>query len=125
MDMKLGYVILYVENLEKSVYFYRDLLGLPLKMQAGTYTEFDTGGTTLSLNTRESIKDITGFDLPDGKVPQTLEIGFVTEDVKGTVERLRAEGTTILSEATEKPWGQLVAYVEDPDGHYIEICSPM
>ncbi|MDQ0415027.1 lactoylglutathione lyase [Mesobacillus stamsii] len=48
-----------------------------------------------------------------------------TEDVQGAVEKLRAAGVSILLEPTEKPWGQVVAYAADPDGHYIEICTPI
>ncbi|WP_421382829.1 VOC family protein [Bacillus salacetis] len=126
MSLKLGYIILYVENLDKTIHFYRDLLGLSIKMEAGTYIELETGATTLSFNTRESGRDITGLPIPDQKrKEQTFEIGLVTEDVKGVVEKLRAEGVAILLEPTEKPWGQVVAYVEDPDGHYIEICTPL
>ncbi|WP_084221763.1 VOC family protein [Mesobacillus subterraneus] len=48
-----------------------------------------------------------------------------TEDVQGAVEKLRAAGVSILLEPTEKPWGQVIAYAVDPDGHYIEICTPI
>jgi lactoylglutathione lyase len=126
MKLKLGYIILYVENLQETIRFSRDLLGLPIKMEAGTYIELETGGTTLSFNTRESGREITGLPIPDGKRnEQTFELGLVTEDVRGTVETLKSEGVAILLEPTEKPWGQVVAYVEDPDGHYIEICTPI
>ncbi|MGF2614251.1 VOC family protein [Rossellomorea vietnamensis] len=126
MELKLGYIILYVESLENTIRFYRDLLGLKVKMEAGTYIELETGGTTLSFNTRESGREITGLPIPDEKRrEQTFEIGLVTEDVRGTVEKLRSEGVAVLLEPTEKPWGQVVAYVEDPDGHYIEICTPL
>ncbi|WP_456272683.1 VOC family protein [Bacillus sp. AK031] len=126
MELKLGYVILYVENLQETIRFYRDLLGLQIKMEAGTYIELETGSTTLSFNTRESGREITGLPIPDSKrKEQTFELGLVTEDVRGAVEKLRSEGVAILLEPTEKPWGQVVAYIEDPDGHYIEICTPI
>ncbi|WP_436376802.1 VOC family protein [Cytobacillus sp. BC1816] len=54
-----------------------------------------------------------------------FELGFVTEEVEAAVEKLKAAGVPVLLEPVEKPWGQKVAYVEDPDGHYIEICSPI
>jgi len=45
--------------------------------------------------------------------------------VEGVFGKLKAAGVPVLLEPVEKPWGQKVAYVEDPDGHYIEICSPI
>lgn len=126
MDLKLGYVILYVEDLEKTKHFYGELLGLKLRNEFGTYIEYETGNTVLSMNTRESGREITKLPIPDGqRKEQTFELGFVTEDVKGAVEKLREAGVPILLEPTEKPWGQVVAYVADPDWHYIEICTPI
>ncbi len=126
MNLKLGYVILYVENLEKTRHFYENLLGLELRNEFGTYIEFNTGSTVLSFNTREGGREVTSLPIPNGiRQEQTFELGFVTEDVEAVIENLRKEGVPILMELVEKPWGQRVAYVADPDGHYIEICSPM
>ena len=126
MKLKLGYVILYVENLEKTKHFYGELLGLELKNEFGTYIEYSTGATILSFNTREDVRELTHLPIPNGKTQeQTFELGFVTEEVEAIVEKLRASGVSVLMEPVEKPWGQKVAYVEDPDGHYIEICSPI
>lgn len=126
MELKLGYVILYAENIEKTKHFYGELLGLKLRNEFGTYIEYETGNTVLSFNTREDGREITKLPIPDGiSNEQTFELGFVTEQVEELVEKLRAAGVRVLLEPTEKPWGQKVAYVEDPDGHYIEICTPV
>lgn len=122
----MRYNILYVIDLEKSLTFYRDLLGLPIKMQHGTYTEFDTGSTILALNTRKGVKELTSLSIPEKHTcSQTFELGFVVDDVPDTVEKLRAQGVTILVEPVVKPWGQTIAYIADPDGHFIEICSSL
>lgn len=126
MDLKLGYIILYVEDLEKTKQFYGELLGLNLKNEFGTYIEYDTGSTILSMNTRENGRELTDLPIPAGfREEQTMELGFVTEDVEGTIEKARKAGVRILLEPVKKPWGQTVAYMEDPDGHYIEICTPI
>jgi lactoylglutathione lyase len=126
MDLKLGYIILYVEDLEKTKQFYGELLGLELKNEFGTYIEFDTGSTILSMNTRENVRELTDLPIPEGfKTEQTMELGFVTDDVEGTIEKARQAGVRVLVEPVKKPWGQTVAYMEDPDGHYIEICTPI
>lgn len=124
MKLTMKYVILYINDLEKSIHFYKDILGLPVKMQQGTYVEFDTGVTTLSVNSRQSIKEDIGLDVPESSFStQTFEIGFVVEDVPATIEKLRTQGVPVIKEPVTKPWGQTVAYVADPDGHYIEICT--
>ena len=124
MKLSMKYVILYVNDFEKTMNFYNGILGLPIKLQQDTYVEFDTGDTTLSINTRKDVKELTGLNVPESSTStQTFEVGFVVEDVGATIETLRQRGVTILKEPVTKPWGQTVAYVADPDGHYIEICT--
>ena len=124
VKFSMKYVILYVNNFEKAIDFYNGILGLPIKFQQDTYVEFDTGGVTLSINTRKDVKELTGLDVPEGAAStQTFEVGFVVEDVASTIETMRQQGVTILKEPVTKPWGQTIAYVADPDGHYIEICT--
>jgi lactoylglutathione lyase len=126
MNLVMKYVIVYVNDFEKTMEFYKDILGLKVKMQAETYVEFDTGSTTLSINTRESAREITGLPIPlEVGNSQTFEIGFVVENVEECINNLRQKGVTIVSEPVTKPWGQTVAYVADPDGHFIEICTSM
>lgn len=75
----------------------------------------------MALNTRESARDITALDIPDTSASNTFEIGFVTENVEAVIKRMREQGVSIIGEPKVKPWGQTVAYIADPDGHYIEV----
>ena len=45
-----GYVIVFVSDMDRSVAFYRDVLGFPVKHQSHKWTEFGTGETTLALH---------------------------------------------------------------------------
>lgn len=124
MKLTMKYVILYVNDFDKTMHFYKEILNLPVKMQQDTYVEFDTGAVTLSINTRQSVKEDIGLNVPEASVStQTFEIGFIVEDVAATIAKLRSQGVPIIKEPVTKPWGQTVAYVADPDGHYIEICT--
>lgn len=122
----MRYIILYVNDSQKSITFYKDVLGLPMRAQHDTYVEFDTGATILALNTKESVREITGLDIQEHeRSSQTFELGFVVEDVQAVIEKLRQQHVQIVVEPVQKPWGQTVAYIADPDGHYIEICSSL
>lgn len=124
MNLAMKYIILYVNDFEKSMHFYNKTLGLPIRMEAGTYVEFDTGSTILSINTRESVRELTGLNVTgDLEATRTFEVGFVVEDVAAAIEALRKHGVPLIVEPTKKPWGQTVSYIADPDGHYIEICD--
>lgn len=124
--LKMRYLILYVSNLEKSLTFYTEAFGLSVRGNHGTYVELDTGNTILAMIERDNVQELTGLTYKSSsETSQTFEIGFVTEDVIATIEELRANGVKVIKEPITKPWGQTVAYVADPDGHYIEICSSM
>ncbi|MBL1704837.1 VOC family protein, partial [Klebsiella pneumoniae] len=48
MNLKMKYIILYVEKFEECLSFYKDTLQLPIKAEHGTYIEFHTGSTILA-----------------------------------------------------------------------------
>lgn len=128
--MNLSYVILYVENVAASLSFYEEAFSLKRKFlhEGGDYGELETGSTTLAFAAIELGMShfVEGIELPSGKGrPHPSEIAFTTDDVTGSYARAVAAGAVPFVEPAEKPWGQTVAYVRDPDGHLIEICSPV
>ncbi|KTR61540.1 glyoxalase [Exiguobacterium indicum] len=124
--IQYGYTILYVEDTARTLTFYRDVLGLSVKAEHGSYIEFETGQTTLAFNTREDVQQlIPDYTIPSGKTQQTLEIGFITDDVPTLFKKVVEAGYATVLAPAQKPWGQVVAYVLDPDGHLIELCTPM
>lgn len=126
MKLKMRYLILYVSNLEESLTFYTENFGLPIRGNHGTYVELDTGNTILAMIQRDNVQELTGLTYKSSnESSQTFEIGFIAENVTATIEELRSKGVKIIKEPITKPWGQTVAYVADPDDHYIEICSSM
>ncbi|MCH8034538.1 MAG: VOC family protein [Bacteroidetes bacterium] len=48
--MRASYVIVFVSNMKRSVSFYRDELGLPLKFETPQWSEFATDGATMALH---------------------------------------------------------------------------
>lgn len=122
--MKMKYTILYVNNVEASIQFYHHILGFPIKLRVESYVEFDTGEVTLSINSRQDVKEALGLPVPETvSSSQTFEIGFVVDDVNEIIAALKEKGVPVIKEPAKKPWGQTVSYVSDPDGHFIEICD--
>lgn len=126
--IKFGYTILYVENVEAAIVFYENAFGFLRKFitPEKDYGELSTGETTISF----ASKNLAGQNLKDGFItssleekPFAIELGFLTDDVAGTVQKAISFGAVIVKEPVEKPWGQIVAYVRDPEGFLIEICT--
>jgi len=122
------YVILYVENVEQSMNFYKNTFNTEIKFitPEKDYGELITGDTNLSFASIE----LAGSNLKQGFLtskthakPFGIELGFVTDDVEALVEKAIQNGATLYEDITVKPWGQKTAYVQDPDHYLIEICT--
>lgn len=127
--MKLGYVILYVRDVARSVDFYERAFGLGRRFIAeDKYGELATGETTLAFASHAQARANLprGFLPADPKAdPPAIEVAFVTADVRAAYDLAVAAGATAVAPPTAKPWGQVVAYVRDVDGFLVELCSPV
>ncbi len=128
--MQYGYTIIYVSDVAATLAFYERAFGLSRRFMAdgGDYGELDTGGTVLAFSRHDLASTLFpgGYTPIDGgQPPAGFEIGLVSDDVAGAFARAVAAGATELQAPKQKPWGQTVGYVRDPNGILIEICSPM
>jgi lactoylglutathione lyase len=119
---RLGYVILFVEDLERSVAFYRDVVGVPFKLEGDGYVEFATQGARFGLYDRNRLGELTGqrTDPPDHPGG---EVVFLVEDVDAEAERLREAGVTILRGPLDRAWGHRTLHLLDPDGFVVELAG--
>ena len=126
--VKFGYTILYVEDVQKSIEFYENTFGFSRKFitPENDYGELSTGETTISF----ASKKLAAQNLKDGVIesnledkPFAIELGFITDNVGELVQKATSFGAVLIKEPTQKPWGQIVAYVRDLDGFLIEICT--
>lgn len=125
--IKFKYVILYVENVESSMNFYKNTFNAEIKFITPDkdYGELITGETTLSFASVELAgSNIKGFLLSKTEEkPFGIELGFVTDDVETLVEKAIKNGAVLYEEIAVKPWGQKTAYIKDPDNYLVEICT--
>jgi|SRR5277367_4946765 len=115
----IGYVILYVHNVEKAIAFYRDQLGLKVKMKEGNWVELETGKTILALHGSEE----TQFPA-EPKGPTCVV--FSVDDIHATYEHLKNCGVKFEEEpkqVCEMGSGQIgvSADFRDLDGNALSI----
>jgi catechol 2,3-dioxygenase-like lactoylglutathione lyase family enzyme len=120
------YVILIVQDLDRALRFYTQVLGLKLGHRSGDYVQLDTGAMRLALYTRSAMGKTLGMSLeaPVSNAPG-FEIGFKVPNVDATFSELVAGGASPLAPPTNRFWGQRTAYVRDPDGHLIELAQDL
>lgn len=115
---KLGNVILAVKDLDKSVEFYHDIIGLPIKNQRRTWVDLGTTGAIISLHPASLTAEHIGSSIENG-----ITIGFLVGDVKSAVEEVRAKGVKVYREIVDREAGKN-AIVLDPDGYLVSLFEP-
>lgn len=115
MFKQLDYTMVVVSDMQRSVAFYRDKLGIPLKFESPDWTEFATGSTTLALHGG----GVAGPP-PQGdpsKIAGACSIGFNVDDVDKTYQELQAKGVRFVMAPTQREGeGIKLAVAIDPDG---------
>lgn len=110
--MKLAYVIKFVADMERAVKFYRDVLGLPLKFESPSWSEFTTGETTLGLHPASQQN-------PAG----TVELGFAVPDVNKFHEEMAAKGVRFTLPPIKQDFGSSLAQFVDSEGGKCSISG--
>ena len=128
--MRLGWVIVYVDDPPAVREFYMRAFGLRggFVAPSGTYAELDTGPTKLAFAAYAlGEQNFAGGvrRAPEEGQPPNVEIALVDEDVDGAYERALSTGCTSLSVPADKPQGQRVAWVRDPFGTLVELATPL
>ncbi|WP_374337737.1 VOC family protein [Leeia sp.] len=123
--MKLGYTIFYVHDVKKSLAFYQAAFGFDCRFlhESGDWGELETGTTTLAFCSHALLQQMGKRTQAPDPLAACSEIALVTEDVAAAVERACQAGATLRQSPEEMPWGQITAYVSDPDGFLVEICT--
>jgi len=121
MFKQVDYTMIVVSNMDRSVEFYRDKLGISLRFQSPDWTEFDTGATTLALHGG----GVTGEPRGDqSKAAGTCSIGFNVANVDQTYAELKAKGITFVMPPTQREGEPIKLTVcLDPDGLPISFAQ--
>lgn len=120
------YVILIVDDLERTLSFYTQVLGLRLGHRSGAYAQLDTGTTRLGFYTRPAMAQALGSGLTKPAADAAgFELGFKVADVDAAYAELTEKGAAAATPPRTRPWGQRTAYVRDPDGHLLELAQDL
>lgn len=124
---RFAYTILYVEDVTRSLDFYARAFGLATRMchEAGDYGELDTGSTTLAFSSTALMRQLGKHPVAARADAPCFEIALATDDVAAAMRRAVEAGARTVRAPERMPWGQTIAYVADPDGVLVELCTPI
>ncbi|MBV8045675.1 MAG: VOC family protein [Paludibacterium sp.] len=131
MQPRITVISLGVDDLDASLRFYRDGLGLATEGIIGTEFEYGAvvfitleSGLRLALWPRQSIARDTGLaQSPASPTDMTLGHNVASQaEVDAVMAQAAAAGAVIVKPAHQTFWGGYAGYFQDIDGHLWEIA---
>lgn len=118
---RIKYAMVFVSDMRRSIEFYRDKLGLPLKYESPHWSEFATEGITLALHPADAIP-------PEGSSrghnpAGSCHLGFVVEDLEAFHQKALASNVRCLAPPKSQDYGGRLAIYADPDGLPISVAE--
>ena len=112
MIKSFAFVVHPVRDLQKSIAFYRDSLGLGKpEILHERWAEFDVGGTTFAI--------AAGGEAIGIQPGSAFTVGFEVDDFDGTIKQLQANGVK-MEEPFESPTCRS-CFASDPDGNRFAV----
>jgi len=115
---RISNVILAVKNMEESIKFYHEILGMPIKNQRENWVDLGQTGAVLSLHPAEQSEPHTGTSVQNGVL-----VGLVVGDVQSAIDELKQKNVNVFRDVQEKDAGKN-AIIVDPDDYMISLFEP-
>jgi catechol 2,3-dioxygenase-like lactoylglutathione lyase family enzyme len=112
----IGNIILAVRDMDRSLAFYRDALGLAVRMSGPEFAFLQAGGVTLCLR-HDPRTEAVGAQVP-------VEIVFDVPDIHAAYQAIAARGVAFRVEPRVVTGSLWAADFRDPDGHVLSIFGP-
>ncbi len=132
MTIELQYCHVTVNNVDESLGFYRDALGLEVQNDVGsggfrwvTLGSPDQPGLGIVLSEPHAGRSEADGDalqelLTKGVLPMIM---FRVDDLDALFEKVRASGAEVLQEPMDQPWGPRDSAFRDPSGNMVRISQ--
>jgi catechol 2,3-dioxygenase-like lactoylglutathione lyase family enzyme len=111
-------VRIFVRDWKRSLDFYSQTLGMPVRMANEDlgWAELGIGGAPLALERAQ-----LGDPESHGLLGRFVGVSLRVEDVAATYEQLRARGVEFVGPPEKQPWGGTLAHFRDPDGNVLTL----
>jgi catechol 2,3-dioxygenase-like lactoylglutathione lyase family enzyme len=120
---KIGAITLFVEDVEGSKTFYREVFDLPVTYEDDASAVFDFGNTIINLLQTTAAHDLVApATVADRDAGTRLQLTVEVEDVDAVCADLAKRGVALLNGPMDRPWGIRTASFRDPGGHIWEIA---
>ncbi|MET9930607.1 MULTISPECIES: VOC family protein [unclassified Streptomyces] len=117
-------ITLFVEDLDATKRFYREVFGLPVAFEDDNSAVFEFGDTVVNLlKTTAAPELVAPARVARADAGSRLQLTLPVDDVDAMCKELAARGVTLLNGPVDRPWGVRTASFRDPGGHIWEIAE--
>ena len=109
-------VIIWTEDLDRLVAFYRDTLGLTPHSVRPDFVSFKWGDMRLGIGKHSEVKGRS-------REPLRIMVNLGVDDIHEEYQRLRALGVQFVRPPEQEHWGGWVGTFSDPDGNTIQLMQ--
>ncbi|MFG2328339.1 VOC family protein [Streptomyces sp. NPDC048604] len=135
MDINLSTCFITVDDHDRAIPFYRDVLGLEVRNDVGFegmrwVTVGSPAQPDIDIVLETPVADPTASPVDRDAVTAMVAKGLIrgvifrTDDVDATFERVRAAGADVLQEPVDQPYGVRDCAFRDPAGNMIRFSQP-
>lgn len=111
----IPFIIVWTEDVQRLVPFYRDTLGLATEMDAEGFVSFKSNsGAQLAIGQHSEVKGKSSD-------PLRVMVNFEVDDCQAEYERLAGKGVEFIRPASEDQGGAILATFHDPDGNTLQL----
>lgn len=122
--LEIDYIALFVSDVQKSVAFYRDILGFQFdKPPSDRGCEGWSGDLKIGIYDRSWLPQLFGNRGQRPISGNPFLMSMTVSDLDTVYQDLLATKIEAVAAPREMPWGQRIIFLEDPDGNLLEIVE--
>lgn len=117
--MNFCWTTLHVSDIERSLAFYRDLLGIPV------VSTMNAGPVSIAFIGKQGNAQLELLCSPEGSPREAgrgVSVGFMTQQLDKLISKLRDAGCSISGPFSPDPHISFY-FVSDPDGYQVQLCT--
>jgi len=126
-DPKYHQTYLMVRDIDQSIHFYSELIGLSVNQRGKRSATVNAGAGELKFEQDFDPETLHAFGLdpPGADRGAGLIIGIQVDTLDPVYDRLKEADADLLIEPREVDWGRELFLVQDPDGYVLEVSRPI
>lgn len=125
-EKDVGAIVLFVEDLERSKAFYREVFALPAQGEDANSAMFRFQNTMIVLLQTSAAHELIGpAPVAGPDAGSRFQLSIFVDDLDAVCGELTAKGVTLINGPIDRPWGVRTITFADPGGHVWEIAQDL